>query len=77
MHIKMKKLTVASYARRSSIMDKSTWQRTEVIILASELILRMSFSRSSRTTPESSEDTRSTLLRITISYRKRENRHLN
>lgn len=62
--------TVGSYAWQFSILDKSTWQRTEWIMLARELILCISFSSSSRADPEPSWDTRSILLRITTSYKK-------
>lgn len=62
--------TVASYARQFSILDKSTWHWTERIILAREFILYISFSRSSKGASEFSEETRSTLLRITTSYNK-------
>lgn len=62
--------TLGSYAWQFSILDKSTWQRTEWIILARELISCISFSSSPRADPEPSLETRSILLRITTSYKK-------
>jgi len=63
-------LTLESYARQFNILDKSTWHRTEWMILARELILCISFSSSFKASPEPPKETKSTLLRMITSYKK-------
>lgn len=66
-------LTLESYARQFNILDKSTWHRTEWMILARELILCISFSSSFKSSPEPPKETKSTLLRMITSYKKKPN----